>query len=50
LLEHADVIVVAKMETSFDGVLNKLGTRWLVDLIYLKDFQAERGRYEGLAW
>ena len=50
LLEHADVIVVAKKETSFDEVLNKLGTRSLVDLIYLKGFQAERGCYEGLAW
>ena len=50
LLEHADVIVVAKKETSFDEVLSKLGTKSLVDLIYLKGFQAERGYYEGLAW
>jgi GDP-mannose 6-dehydrogenase len=50
LLEHADVIVAAKKETSFGEILNKLGTRSLVDLIYLKGFQAEQGRYEGLAW
>lgn len=50
LLEHSDVVIVAKNETSFDEVLNKLGTRSLVDLIYLKGFQAEQGRYEGLAW
>jgi len=50
LLEHADVIVVAKKETSFGEVLSKLGTRSIVDLIYLKGFQAVQGRYEGLAW
>lgn len=50
LLEHADVIVVAKKERSFDEVLDELGTRSVVDLIYLKGFQAEQGRYEGLAW
>jgi GDP-mannose 6-dehydrogenase len=50
LLEHADVVVVAKNESSFDEVLKKLGTRSLVDLIYLKGFQSEQGRYAGLAW
>jgi GDP-mannose 6-dehydrogenase len=50
LLNHADVIVVAKNETSFDDVLKKLGTRSIVDLIYLKGFHLDMSRYEGLAW
>lgn len=50
LLEFADVIVVAKQEVSFDEILNKLGARSLIDLIYLKGVEAEQSRYEGLAW
>jgi len=50
LLEYSDVIVVAKKDASFDDILNNLGTRLIVDLIYVKGFQAEHGCYEGLAW
>ena len=50
LLEHADVIVVAKKEESFDAVLSNLGSRSLVDLVYIKDFKKDPHRYRGLAW
>lgn len=50
LLEHADVIVVAKKEPFYDEVLNRLGTRSLVDLVYLKNFHATSSRYDGLTW
>ncbi len=50
LLEHSDVIIVAKKEPSFDGVLANLGNRTLVDLVYLTGVSHISNSYEGLAW
>ena len=50
LLEHADVIVVTKKEGSLGEILEKRGSRKLIDLVCLdKNFRGSED-YTGLAW
>jgi len=49
-LDFAEVIVIAKNETSFDMILNKIHDRQIIDLVGLKKNMTKGNRYTGLAW
>lgn len=50
LLEHAEFIVVAKKDKSFEQTLLALNGRPLVDLVYMGDNIRSQDGYVGLAW
>lgn len=50
LMAHAECVVVAKKDRTFDTLLEKLDGRSLVDLVFMGEAAAKKGAYVGLSW
>ncbi len=50
LLAHAEVVVVAKKDQSFEQTLLALNGRPLIDLVYMGEAVRSQDNYVGLAW
>ena len=50
LLAHAEFVVVAKKDRSFEPIMGALSGRPVVDLVYMGETDTHQDKYVGLAW